>query len=647
LGVVACKGNRAIAILPAVKPRWMFLLVGLLMTPWAAGEGVDAAGSYHLLVAQLLTEEGDYRGALESFEAAIALTPDDVYARLEYGRLLLRLGRAQEAVAQATVAREAAPELDDVLLFYSEAHMRLAQEDPAALEKARQALEEIRARQPDNIEAMVTLGQIYLGESRPDEAAAVFKDLLSRRSGNRMVFSLLIDSLMRADRPAQAEQAMQEALDVDPGFTRARLSLAQAQSERGDHASAVKTLEAGPKEVLNDPEVRRRLAFELHQSGQYARALQLVEEMLAEDPGYFPNRYLQALGLAAMGRDDEAITVTRDLLRSHPMNLDLGILLARLLESRQEPEEAEETLRAIERRLRSAGQIEDANQARIQRGLMFMRQAKWEKVVGLFEPLIGREVPPGDMDMAMILVEALLRAERHDDALQLLSRIEAGTLAERQGWARQAEILFDLGRDREAEEVLSRLADEGTLDDLTLVAEVYQSQERYEESIPVLERALELDPDSTSLLFWLAAAHERSGKPRQAEDLLQQLLAIDPTFAPALNYLGYMWADAGENLERALLLVQQAVDIEPDNGAFIDSLGWAHFQLGQYEEARGFLERAATLVGDDPVVYEHLGDLYVALGRLEQAREVYQRALDLEADNAAVVRGKLDRLSQP
>ncbi|MGB5515630.1 MAG: tetratricopeptide repeat protein, partial [Thermoanaerobaculia bacterium] len=513
--------------------------------------------------------------------------------------------------------REAAPELDDVLLFYSEAQMRLAQEDPAALEKARQALEEIRARQPDNIEAMVTLGQIYLGESRPDEAAAVFKDLLSRRSGNRMVFSLLIDSLMRADRPAQAEKAMQEVLDVDPGFTRARLSLAQAQSERGDHASAARTLEEGPKEVLTDPEVRRRLAFELHQSGQYARALQLVEEMLTEDPGYFPNRYLQAMSLAAMGREDEAIVVTRDLLRNHPMNLDLGVLLARLLESRQEPQAAEETLRAMERRLRSDGQIEAANQARVQRGLMLMRQAKWDKVVGLFQPLIGRQVGPGDMDMAMILVEALVRADRHDEALQLLARIEPDTPAERRGWARQAEILFDLGRDREAEEVLSRLAAEGTLDDLTLLAEVYQSRERYEESIPVLERALELDPDSTSLLFWLAAANERSGKKRQAEDVLQQLLAIDPNFAPALNYLGYMWAEAGENLERALLLVQQAVDIEPDNGAFIDSLGWAHFQLGQYEEARGFLERAASLVGDDPVVYEHLGDLYVVLGRLE------------------------------
>ena len=645
--MVACKGSVPVAILPAVKRLWIFLVAGYLIGPLAAGESVDSEGSYHLLIAQLLAEEGDFRGALESFEAAITLAPDDVYARLEYGRLLLRLGRSQEAVAQAEAARGLEPYLDDVLLFYSEAQMRLAQDDPDALEKARQALEEIRARQPGNIEAMVTLGQIYLGESRPDEAAAVFRDLLSRRSGNRMVHSLLIDSLMRAGQPAEAERAMQAALKLDPGFTRARLSLAQAQSERGDHAGAVRTLEASPAGVSDEPEIRRRLAFELHQAGEYSRSLELVEEMLLEDPVDYPSRYLKALSLAALGREDEAIVVARDLLKSQPMNLDLGVLLAGLQESRQEPEAAEETLRALERRLRSAGRIEEANEARVQRGLSLMRRGDWDGVVKLFEPLLGREIGVGDVDMALILVEALVRSERQREALEVLSRIEPGTPAERRGWARQAEILFDLGQVSEAERILSRLLEAASLDDLTLVAEVYQSRQRYKDAVPVLQRALELNPGSTSLLFWLAAANERSGNRAEAEELLQRVLDLDPEFAPALNYLGYMWAEAGENLEEALALVQQAVELEPDNGAFVDSLGWAHFQLGQYEEARAFLERAAALVGEDPVVLEHLGDLYVALGRLEQAREVYERALDLEAENAASVRDKLDGLAQP
>ncbi|MEE9562603.1 MAG: tetratricopeptide repeat protein, partial [Thermoanaerobaculia bacterium] len=131
----------------------------------------------------------------------------------------------------------------------------------------------------------------------------------------------------------------------------------------------------------------------------------------------------------------------------------------------------------------------------------------------------------------------------------------------------------------------------------------------------------------------------------EAEAVFQELLDTEPQFAPALNYLGYMWAEEGENLDRALVMVSQAVNLEPDNGAYADSLGWTHFQLGNYKEAKGQLERAADLVGDDPVVFEHLGDLYVVLGDLEKAREVYERALALEADNIEQVRRKLEELS--
>jgi tetratricopeptide (TPR) repeat protein len=105
-----------------------------------------------------------------------------------------------------------------------------------------------------------------------------------------------------------------------------------------------------------------------------------------------------------------------------------------------------------------------------------------------------------------------------------------------------------------------------------------------------------------------------------------------------------MWADQGENLDEALALVQQAVALEPGNGAYIDSLGWAYFQLGQYDRARDYLERAAMLVGDDAIVLEHLGDLYSVLGEIDEARSAYERSLALEADNAGQVRQKLDRL---
>jgi tetratricopeptide (TPR) repeat protein len=89
------------------------------------------------------------------------------------------------------------------------------------------------------------------------------------------------------------------------------------------------------------------------------------------------------------------------------------------------------------------------------------------------------------------------------------------------------------------------------------------------------------------------------------------------------------------------------VALDPDNGAYIDSLGWAHYQLGEYDEARRYLERAAGLVPRDATVVEHLGDLYQALGEVERARDLYRRALDLaglDGENAEQLRRKLARL---
>ena len=123
------------------------------------------------------------------------------------------------------------------------------------------------------------------------------------------------------------------------------------------------------------------------------------------------------------------------------------------------------------------------------------------------------------------------------------------------------------------------------------------------------------------------------------------MLALDGDFAPALNYLGYMWAEQGENLDEALIMVQRAVSLEPNNGAYLDSLGWAYFRIGRYDSAREHLERAADLVGDDAVVFEHLGDLYLASGDPGQAEIAYRKALELGGENRSEVQRKLIELT--
>ncbi|MGH9361965.1 MAG: tetratricopeptide repeat protein, partial [Thermoanaerobaculia bacterium] len=209
---------------------------------------------------------------------------------------------------------------------------------------------------------------------------------------------------------------------------------------------------------------------------------------------------------------------------------------------------------------------------------------------------------------------------------------------------KRGELLVRTGRDAEGEEVLARLAASEKPEDVLAAVQAYHRLERYEASIAPLERLLARQPPAAPVAFLLGAAHEREGARGEAESAFRRALEIEPAFHPALNYLGYMLAEKGERLEEALALVRRAVALEPDNGAYVDSLGWAHFQLGQYQEALGYLERAARLEPGDATIYEHLGDTYRALGRADDARQLYRRALALESENVEAVREKLREL---
>jgi tetratricopeptide (TPR) repeat protein len=228
--------------------------------------------------------------------------------------------------------------------------------------------------------------------------------------------------------------------------------------------------------------------------------------------------------------------------------------------------------------------------------------------------------------------------------LQLLRRLETDSRVGNRAIAKEVEMLFGLGRKREASRKLELLSTSNDFEKLMLAAEVLHRLELYGDAILPLQKAEEINPESIEALFWLGASFERSGLHSDAESVFQRALELDAEFAPALNYLGYMWAERGENLDQAIDLVSRAVALEPNNGAYVDSLGWAYFQLGRYEEARGHLEKAARMVGEDAVIFEHLGDLYTAVGEVEQAVDIYRKALKLEGENLEEVRRKLEKL---
>jgi tetratricopeptide (TPR) repeat protein len=152
------------------------------------------------------------------------------------------------------------------------------------------------------------------------------------------------------------------------------------------------------------------------------------------------------------------------------------------------------------------------------------------------------------------------------------------------------------------------------------LSQMYSRLRRFSDAEQALDKAEQLSskPEDKEYIWFLRGSTlEREKRYPEAEEQFKKVIASDPDHASALNYLGYMLADQNMKLEEALGYIKRAVDLDPSNGAYLDSLGWAYFRLGKYEMAEDNLLKASQKINTDPTVHDHLGDLYQKTGRLK------------------------------
>ena len=648
----------------------------------AAGE----SGPYLFAAARMLADEPERREeALGLFERAVAADPEAPFLRLGLAEFLAGLGRSEEAAEQAAAAYRLAPDDVDVLRAYAQ-----AQVDPRggggrrgeAIDRALEALERLRRLAPGDLQGMILLYQIRRTREEYGEAASVLEELVSYHNGNRQLQSMLVDAFRRAGRDDRAQELQEEMLRLDGLTLEARMELAHRESQRGNHSEAIDLLEGGVAENPESIAVRGALAEEYYRRGVARgrtpgqRADDLAEALhrlraLPEAARATPRaRILEATILAESERTPEAVELLEELRR----------------ESRDDPRIVRELVPLL------------------------AREGEWRRIGDIGQGMVDRadrSTPEGERSANLglsMLVEALRQLGELDRALEVLEAEETRAGESVEGVLSQAELLVDAGRKRRALAMLRRgivanerllrageggepefaalkkkarlyfgleadrlalrvyedLVSNGDLQRLMLVADFCREQGRFAEAVPFLQRALsgvdggvetglDIGEDElrVALRFQLGEAYERSRRYDEAADQFRAVLELEPENSLALNYLGYMWADNGENLEQALELIRRAVDLDPNNGAFVDSLGWALFRLGEFEQARRHLERANRLVPRDSTILEHLGDVYVALGDPQRAREAYEQALALnDEENVESVRRKLSELSR-
>lgn len=211
-------------------------------------------------------------------------------------------------------------------------------------------------------------------------------------------------------------------------------------------------------------------------------------------------------------------------------------------------------------------------------------------------------------------------------------------------WHAQLGIAANLDRlDRfeEAEKVLREMSEArpGEPQPLVELGDIQRRREDFDQAVASYDAAFarlpSIEPQHWGLLYARGIALERSGQWDRAEADFLQALEFEPNQPLVLNYLGYSWIEQGKHLERALDMIRKAIELRPDDGYIVDSLGWAHYRLGNFEEAVEHLERAAELRPGDPVINDHLGDAYWVVGREREARFQWQAALSLDPEPKA------------
>ena len=197
--------------------------------------------------------------------------------------------------------------------------------------------------------------------------------------------------------------------------------------------------------------------------------------------------------------------------------------------------------------------------------------------------------------------------------------------------------LYQLRRHREtaeAIEVLQTYLLEGTHSLILeeMLGDFYRVEKECHYAIERYENVSRKEPNLADIYRKLGMCYEQTDQTVKAEAAFEKALELNPNDTGALNYLGYWWADEGRNLDEAIELITRAVELNPDNGYYADSLGWIYFKMGEMNKAVIWLERAIRLAPDDPVIHEHLGDVYWHLERPLEARYKWQFAYEMYSD---------------
>ncbi len=621
-------------------------------------------------VGDLHARRGNYEEALRAYELAAGGSNADFDLESRVVRALAALGRDEEAARRAADAVGRSHASPESIALLREVYRKLGSESAASNElerlhernpadrsilfalvdllradrhfdQAERILEQASASRPSDIQAMRRRVELRVERGDSAAAATLLIEFSARapwlvpevtplwssvlRPGSRLrendLRKLKVSSEARASqfywsaklaevagRRASVMRDLQAAVAVSPPFAPAyRDLLRQVQSRKDLKAEEVRAFanklisaasEAGDHALAAELRGSMALAAKDAEGAAvaYKEALQLGERS-AEVALY------QALALRAAGHEDGSEQLFWTLLSDHPYYEEAYAILYNYYLEGSAQAKAQRVLKTW------LGAMPESSAAQVEQAKLYYRQ--------------GRESN----------AESILLRLLRDDASSPL------VLAALQWFYAQAGHL---------ERLLPKLEEQFARQpqNLSLAAalvEIYSAQSLRSDASRVLDTVRSAAAGDPEVLYAVAHLFARIEQKETSEQVLQQVLHLEPDHPPASNDLGYTWGEAGKNLDQAEALTRQAVKSEPDNQSFLDSLGWVLYKRGKFDEARRYLQEAIGMGEPDPVILDHMGDLLYRQGDAKAAGERWQQASE-RLDDSEEDRGDLKQL---
>jgi tetratricopeptide (TPR) repeat protein len=597
-----------------------------------------AAAYYNFAMGHLYAEQAGQFGnrseyvnkAIEYYRQALKLDPSATYIFEELTDLYIQTGHIRDAVTEA---------------------------------------QDMLKRQPENLDARRILGRIYtrlIGDAQQGkinqdmlkQAIAQFKEITAREAKDLESWLALGRLYHVAGDSVESEKSYKRAMEINPNSEEALTGLAVVYSDIGDTKKAIEMLRV-VTERDPSPRTLEALAQAYDQVRDYKSAAEVLKKAIEISPDNARLKRELAQNLLLTEKFDEALQLYNQLATEDPKDSQTQLRIAEIYRQKRDFSKAREALN-------KAKELDSDNlDVRYEEVNLLADQGKTDEAVkilkGMLDDMVKKSYSASEKSNRLMLLErlsALYRsAKKYTDAMDVLGQMADLDPQNNGVKLAHASLLADMGKVDEGVAELRALRSDDRAKNRELdlaTAQLYEKGKRFAEMAQALDAAEKLSEspqEKMNVAFMRGAMYERQKKYDAAEAEFRKVLVTDPDNAGALNYLGYMFAEAGIKLDEAAKLVSRALEIDPQNGAYLDSLGWVYYRQNRLPEAENLLVQALQRIGKDPTVHDHLGDIYFKQGKTRDAIMQWQASLqeyeagvsqDMDSNEAARINKKLE-----